>query len=116
MRNHISLFWAMWFISARYIIRNPNEERMGFVKMLRDLLHSTRQELGHVEPANQNGDAEEAPQPTAQAKINLLQALAAEMEELHARGLATGAAVPVVIVPRAHRFLRSVAEVVIGTD
>ena len=106
LRNQVSLFWAMWLITAKYVARNPNEERMGFLPMLYDLLRNAGIQAGQIEEATKSTELPPTPEPAD--KLKVLRQIAGKMETLMSRTTAKDGQttdIPVAVVPRAYRFL-----------
>ena len=108
-RNVTSVFWAMWLISARYIVRQRSDEPLFLGEMLRGLLQQTRQFAGDTGAVREQTPLSFA----APEKVRLLRQMAAEMEALMPRVTATGGAVPdAAIAARAARYLSRVEKAV----
>ena len=106
-RNRTSVFWAIWLVSARYIVRQRNNDPLFLGEMLRGLLRETRQFVG--DPSGEN-----VPLPTrALHKVQTLRQMARDMGPLMPRIVAAGGEIPGdAIVSRAARYLRRVEETV----
>ena len=108
-RNLVSLFWAMWMITARFVARNPDEERMGFVPFLRNLMRDCGVLIGLQENVPDAKLENEVPTPDLASKIVRLRELGDEMQALMPKMSAAGCPMPDAVLVPAYRFLEMVA-------
>ncbi len=101
LRNVLSLFWAMWLISAKYIARDPEQEQVPFLPMLRDLLRSAQRQTG---AAPRDKDGEEPARKRPLDKLARLRALGAEAEKVMPKADALEAVIAPEVPVRAYRF------------
>ena len=98
----VSFFWVMLFISAKYIFRSPNEDKMSLIQWVLEPLTSVQTFLGQ-QPTH---SMETLPvHPTPNQKLLLLHELAATMVPLMPPIASQGGHVPQVVVPSVLRYL-----------
>jgi hypothetical protein len=97
--HFISFFWAMLLITAKYVIRKPQDEEMELLPYVLHPFHKTQQMLG------QNPTTNQMPQRTGQEKMAILRSLADEMCKFMPQIEARGYAVPDAALTAVYKFL-----------
>lgn len=98
----VRFFWVMLFISAKYIVRQPRDERMGLLQWVIAPLREVEEFLC-VKISLDHTGLPATPEPAQ--KIALLKSLGAKMELLMPLLVSAGGTVPEDIAMQVYRFL-----------
>jgi hypothetical protein len=107
----VNFFWVMLLITAKYIARSPQEEKMGLLKSALAPLREVREFVG-LPAALALTDDTTFPSPAA--KLGCLRELATEMDSLLPQVVARGGHVPEEIISSAYCYLNLIAAMTVS--